>query len=186
MTPPGPWPAGQPELADGVVRLRAVRATDVDAVYRACQDPDIAHYTRVPVPYLREHADWFVEHCAEAWTAGLTANFAVTDAAAGDLLGVMGVMDADHATGEAGAGYWTAAWGRGRGATSRALRLATAWALGEGGLGRLQAEVEEENLASLRVVAAAGYVRLEQPPVDEELKGTVRRYTVWEARRPYP
>jgi RimJ/RimL family protein N-acetyltransferase len=181
VTAPSPWPERQPELGDGVVRLRPVSSDDVDPIVRACQDPDIAHFTRVPVPYLTEHAASFVQQCAQAWAAGETANFAVTSAGSPALLGVVGVMEADHAAREAGAGYWTAPWGRGQGATSRALRLATSWALGDGGLDRLQAEVEEVNHASLRVVAAAGYVRMDVPLLDEELKGTLRHYSLWEA-----
>ena len=50
------WPATQPTLeADGLT-LRPWRASDADAVYAACQDPEIVKWTTIPQPYEREHA----------------------------------------------------------------------------------------------------------------------------------
>jgi len=178
----GTWPLESPVLTDGVVTLRRVDPRDAGAVLRACQDPDIAHFTQVPVPYLPEHAEGWTSAQEQMWREGTTINFAVTDATTGDYLGVVGVMEADHVAREAGLGYWTAPWGRGRGAPSRGVRLATQWALTEGGLVRLQAEVEDVNIASTRVVEAAGYTRADVPVVEEELKGTMRRFVVWERR----
>ena len=60
------------------------------------------------------------------------------------------------------------------------MRLASRWALTEGGLRRLTAEIEEVNVASTRVVEAAGYSRADVPALEEELKGSVRRFVVWE------
>lgn len=176
----GTWPLERPVLTDGVVLLRGLEPGDADAVLRACQDPDIQHFTQVPVPYLPEHADGWIASQAQMWAEGTTINFAITDAQTGDYLGVVGIMAADHARREAGVGYWTAPWGRGRGATSRGVRLATRWALTEGGLVRLVAEVEEANPASTRVVEAAGFTRADVPLLEEELKGSLRRFVVWE------
>ena len=41
--------------------LRPVGPGDTDAVYAAAQDPDIQRWTTIPSPYLREHAEGFVE-----------------------------------------------------------------------------------------------------------------------------
>ena len=175
------WPREQPVLVDDVVLLRGVTAADADATFRACQDPDIAHFTQVPVPYLRSSADDFVALCAQWWQDEVTANFAVCDRTSGDFLGVMGVIEADHQRGTAGFGYWTAPWGRGRHVTSRAARLATDWALGPGALRTLTAEVEIANPASMRVLVHAGFSRLDVPDELIELKGSTRQFTFWQA-----
>jgi RimJ/RimL family protein N-acetyltransferase len=175
------WPLEQPSLRDDVVALRPVTELDADATFRACQDPDIQRFTQVPVPYLRASADGFVALCAQWWRDGVTANFAVCDRHSGEFLGVMGVIDADHDARSAGLGYWTAPWGRGRHVTSRAAKLATDWALGPGGLQTLTAEVEVDNPASMRVLTNAGYARLDVPDELIELKGAIRRFTLWRA-----
>jgi len=175
------WPREQPVLSDDVVLLRGVTEADADAIFRACQDPEIQHFTQVPVPYHRSAADAFVVLCAERWKDGLTANFAVCDRATSDFLGVVGIIGADHEAGSAGVGYWTAPWGRGRHATSRAVRLATSWALGVGGLRTLTAEAESADPASIRVLTMAGYLRLDLPDEVMELKGSKRQFTVWHA-----
>jgi RimJ/RimL family protein N-acetyltransferase len=175
------WSGEQPVLTDGTVLLRPFSAADADAVFRACQDPEIQHFTQVPVPYLRSSAEEFVALCAQWWREGETADFAVCDGGSGVVLGVMGVVGADHERAAAGFGYWTAPWGRGRGATSRAARLAAGWALGPGGMRTLRAEVEHANPASMRVLEHAGFSRLDVPDEVVELKGTTRRFTIWEA-----
>jgi RimJ/RimL family protein N-acetyltransferase len=178
----GTWPVDQPSLTDGVVELRAFVAADAAEVCRACQDLELQHFTQVPVPYLLVHAEEWVAGNAPLWAEGRTANFAVVRRSDGRLVGDVGVIGADHRTREAGVGYWTAAWGRGQGLTSRAVRLACDWALEDGGLQRLLAEVEPANPASERVVAAAGFHRCGVPPRTDELKGTLRSWGLWERR----
>jgi RimJ/RimL family protein N-acetyltransferase/GNAT superfamily N-acetyltransferase len=172
----GTWPAAQPTLTDGVVQLRPWRPEDADSVFRACQDPDIQRFTQVPVPYLLEHAVGFVADAPRQWADGTGAQFAVTDATTGQLLGCMGLLEADRGRGQIGAGYWTAPWGRSRGFTRRALRLATGWALGEGGFDTVVLEVELDNPRSMAVVRAVGYVPGDAPIDSWELKGSMRHF----------
>lgn len=180
------WPHLQP-LLDGVdVRLRPVTPADAGAVFRACQDPDIQHFTQVPVPYARRDAEAFVAGCAQRWVESLSACFAVCENRSGRFLGVVSVIGADHADGTAGFGYWTAPWGRGRGATSEAVRLAVAWAFSGGGLSQLTAEAELANPASMRVLEKAGFIRLAGADVVVELKGTARTFSIWRAEVPSP
>jgi RimJ/RimL family protein N-acetyltransferase len=174
--------ANSPVLTDGVVTLQGLRPEDTAEVYCACQDSEIQHFTQVHVPYLPEHAAGWVSSHAALWAEALTANFAVTEARTSGFLGVVGIIGADHALRQAGVGYWTAPWERGRGMTTRAVCLASDWALTEGGLQRLQAEVEQTNPASTRVIELAGFSRADMPEVQEELKGSSRTFVVWEKR----
>ncbi|MFZ0322814.1 MAG: GNAT family N-acetyltransferase [Actinomycetes bacterium] len=174
-----PWPVEQPVLSDRVVSLRAVRGVDAAAIYEACQDPDIQHFTQVPVPYQRSDAETFTALCSQWWRERMTANFAVCSATAGAFLGVLGVIGADHRTHTAGFGYWTAPWGRGQGATIRAAKLASHWALTIGGIRTLTAEAELSNPASMQVLANVGFTRAEGEDLTMELKGTLRTFSVW-------
>lgn len=56
-------------------------------------------------------------------------------------------------------GYWVAATHRNRGYATTAVRLAVAFAFGDGGLHRVQAAVMPRNGPSLRVVEKAGFRR---------------------------
>ena len=175
------WPLEQPALTGEDVLLRAVTESDADAIYQACQDPEIQHFTQVPVPYHRADADAFVYRCRDRWQERITANFAVCGRGTNDFMGIAGVIGADHAARTAGLGYWTATWGRGRGATTTAVRLVTAWAFCEGGLASLTAEAEISNPASMRILLKAGFVRQEGAEVVSEMKGSMRNFSVWRA-----
>src|SRR5262249_48852237 len=48
------------QIREAGLLLRPWRPEDEDAVYRACQDPQIHRWTNVPRPYLREHAHQYV------------------------------------------------------------------------------------------------------------------------------
>lgn len=88
----------------------------------------------------------------------------------------MGLLDADWSLRQIGAGYWTAPWGRSRGVTRRALRLATDWALTDGGFDRVVLEVEQANPRSSAVALAAGYLPTGDPIDSWELKGVLRHF----------
>jgi RimJ/RimL family protein N-acetyltransferase len=142
----------QPTLTGRRVRLRPWRPDDADAVFAACQDPELQRWTEVPVPYRREHAEQFVGPAAAgAWADG-GALFAVEHD--GSLVGSMGVLGLRD--GVAAAGYWTLAAQRGRGFTGEALRVLRDWAFDELGVRRLELIADPANTGSCRVAESAG------------------------------
>ncbi|MFC7544766.1 GNAT family N-acetyltransferase [Plantactinospora sp. GCM10030261] len=147
-----------PELVEDGLLLRPWKASDADAVHRACQDPEIQRWTTVPAPYLPEHAVQFVtERAPKQWTDGTGAPFAACDATTGELLASCGLvtLTPGEATGEIG--YWTAPWARGRGVAVRATRAVARWAFAERGLHRLVWQAEVGNHASRLVALRAGF-----------------------------
>jgi RimJ/RimL family protein N-acetyltransferase len=122
------------------VRLSVPTYADVDAITAACQDPAVADWTVVPVPYERRHAEGFVRHhVADGWAKGSAYTWAVR--APGDvdgpLIGVVG-LTCEGSPGEERAGelgYWTAPGARGNGLCTEASRLVVDWALDPDGLG---------------------------------------------------
>jgi RimJ/RimL family protein N-acetyltransferase len=149
-----------PPLSDGVVTLRPWRRDDVDALVAALDgDDEIALWLDlIPQPYTERDAHAWIAQAAALWRDQTSATFAVTRAADGDVLGGVGlrVVDADHAVAEVG--YWTRSEARGRGITTRAVRLISRWAF-ELGCERLQLKADVRNPASCRVAERAGFRR---------------------------
>jgi RimJ/RimL family protein N-acetyltransferase len=140
---------------DGLL-LRPWRPEDADAVYRACQDPEIQRWTAVPSPYLREHATAFVsEQSPAAWADGTAAPLGVFDAESGELLGSNGLIWRRGPKAELG--YWMAPAARGRGVATRATRAVSTWATEVLGVERLQWRAEIGNHASRLVALRTGF-----------------------------
>ncbi len=117
MTYPGPV-----TLTDGRLLLRLPEAGDIPAITEACQDELTARFVPVPVPYTEEHARTFVEQRPERWQADDgEMTWAITDAAGGRLLGMVGLHARDASMREIG--FWAAPWARGRGVMTDAARL---------------------------------------------------------------
>jgi len=149
------------ELRENGLLLRPWSPDDAEAVFRACQDPLIQHWTSLPRPYLLDHAAQFVTTQApQAWHAGTGAPFAVVDPGTGELLGACGLTDIDRARGDAEIGYWTAPSGRDRGVATGAARAVARFGLAVLGLQRVQWRARVGNHAS-RLVAARIGVRFE-------------------------
>jgi RimJ/RimL family protein N-acetyltransferase len=136
---------------DGIV-LRPWREGDAQAVYEACQDPEILYWIPfIPRPYTLEVALAFV-------TDGLGLGphqFAITE---DDLVvGSIGMRITEPKTGHIG--YWCAREARGRGVTTRALGLLCQYALGELNIERLELITDPDNRASQRVAEKVGFRR---------------------------
>ena len=153
------FPLPDPPLTDGVVMLRPPRAADVPAILEACQDPDIQHFTFVPVPYEEEHARSWVDAAPGARARGESLNLVVADAAEADgpLLGTVGLLRPDWTHRTAEIGYWVAPWARRRGAAARAAGLLAPWAIRTVRFARIACDVDVTNAASRRVAERAGF-----------------------------
>jgi RimJ/RimL family protein N-acetyltransferase len=152
-------PPEQP-LSDGVVSLRPWTLDDVPAIAVACADPEIANWIhQLPSPYGEKDAREYVVSTEAAWRDRLGAFFAVVDCADGGLVGSIAVHVLDPELANVEVGYWAAAPARGRGLTTRALRLLSRWALDDVGAQRVQLRADVLNAASLRVAEKAGFTR---------------------------
>src|SRR5712691_10727132 len=98
---------------------------DVPAIVEACNDPEIQHWIPlIPRPYTKEDARAFVR--GDVPRIG-RQQFAITEG--GLLVGSIGMGVNESHTGHIG--YWCAPQARGRGVTTRALRLLSYYAFSE-------------------------------------------------------
>jgi RimJ/RimL family protein N-acetyltransferase len=162
-----------PELTDGRIRLRRLRASDKAAVVKACNDGLIERFCyRVPFPYDESDFMEFLAYNEHFWARELIANWTVVDLDRDEPLAMISLeVISVRQAGEIG--YWCAPWARGRGVMSAAVRLVRDWAFDELELERLELTTDVDNIGSQRVAAAAGFRR----------EGVMRGYLTARGRR---
>jgi RimJ/RimL family protein N-acetyltransferase len=141
------------ELRDADLELRPWTMDDVPALVNACNDPEIRHWIPViPSPYTEEDARAFIR----GEVTGDQHQFAITES--GQVVGSIG-LSVNQTSRNGHIGYWCAAAARGRGVTTRALRLLSRYALDELKLERLELITDPDNRASQRVAEKVGFRR---------------------------
>jgi RimJ/RimL family protein N-acetyltransferase len=140
------------ELRGDQVVLRHWRESDAEAVFEACQDPQIQHWIpHIPRPYTREHALAFIRD-----EIGLGPHqFAVVESSV--VVGSIGMSVNDSGTGHTG--YWCRRETRGRGLVPDALRALCRHAFDDLGLARMELITDPDNAASQRVAEKVGFQR---------------------------
>ncbi|WP_329037899.1 GNAT family N-acetyltransferase [Streptomyces sp. NBC_00178] len=155
--------------------LRPFEPGDADAVYAACQDPDIRRWTVVPSPYTRADAELFTRDLSPAgWQDDTMYNFAVLRRDGGELTGALGLGRRNPGTLEVG--YWTAAAHRGAGYTTEAVLGAARWAFTALSADRVEWRAEIGNAPSRAVALRAGF-RMEGDQRSALVNKGVRRDT---------
>jgi ribosomal-protein-alanine N-acetyltransferase len=146
------------ELASGPTVLRPWRDSDADAVTAACQDPEIARWTRIPQNYSEADARAFLLYRYDALVAGVTAPFAIVSTD-DRLLGSVSILRMVWTQLRGEVGYWLAPEARGQGHATRAVRLICAWGFQSLGLERIDLYAAVANEASQHVAQRAGFTR---------------------------
>lgn len=131
--------------------IREIALSDAEWVFEACQDLQIQYWTTVPRPYLLEHAMSFVLGEVPEYKIWAIEN------EEHQPVGVISIHSVDP-SGDAEIGYWIAAWGRGRSASTQAILLLEEYAKSDPTITALVARISDLNVASRRAVLAAGFV----------------------------
>jgi ribosomal-protein-alanine N-acetyltransferase len=145
-------------LRSGSTLLRAWRDSDAAAITAACQDPEIARWTRIPDRYTEADARAFLLFRYDSLLAGTTAPFAIVSPS-DRLLGSVSLIHLDWGQLRGEVGYWLAPEARGQGHATRAVRLICAWGFQALGIERVALHAATGNLASQRVAERAGFTR---------------------------
>ncbi|WP_432119454.1 GNAT family N-acetyltransferase [Streptomyces sp. bgisy032] len=147
----------QPTLpADGGLVLRPWRAADAPAVHRVFQDPVMHRWHARSADSEDEVAGW-IRDWHRAWEEEREAQWAVTGADRGALLGRVALREMRLDDGVAEVAYWTAPAARGGGVAARAATALAHWALDEVGFHRLELLHAVGNEASCRVAVRSGF-----------------------------
>ena len=135
--------------------LRPWRASDLNALVKHANDPEIAGNLRdaFPHPYTEEGGRmWLTMSSVDPF------NFCIeVDGEAAGSIGFIPGEDIHRVSAEIG--YWLGRKFWGRGIMTDAVRAATAWGFDTYGWRRIFAGVFAPNAASMRVLEKAGYTR---------------------------
>lgn len=162
LAPAHPWNA-PPVLQDARVQLRPHREDDTDRIIEAAADPLTQQWLpALPAQYTAADAAAHLEDIREQEAGGHAMYWAVADPMTSRLCGEIGMFGLSSTSRSGELGYWAHPDARGRGLTTRAVRLAARHGLlprDVGGLGmvRLVIRAAADNEASQRVALGAGF-----------------------------
>lgn len=146
-------------LTDGVVSLRRVRPGDEVPMLEERNDALTRRWSTTPRVWSNEDCRTYVATAPSLWLAGAEARFAVVDAASDEYTGSVGLRVSVPAFRVGEIGYGLRPGWRGRGYTTRALRLVSRWAFERTALVRLELGTAVGNVASQRAAERAGFRR---------------------------
>jgi RimJ/RimL family protein N-acetyltransferase len=142
-------------LTDGVLRLRPLRPDDAPAMAET-DDPLTLAWGFTGEPHPPDEVRRMAAHAGLEWLVGSVAVFTMEDVATGRLAGSLRLRKPGPPQ-VGGIGYVVHPDFRGRGYTTRALRLLVAWAFEVADFARLELGAKVGNDASLRAAASAGF-----------------------------
>ena len=130
---------------------------DQQATFETENDEQSRRWSFTGAEQTPSEIDTMVTQAHLNWLVGGQAAMAVVDTGTGQVAGNVTLRRAGP-PGVGGIGYAVHPAWRGRGYTSRALRLIRAWALNEGGFNRLELGAKRENVASQRAARSGGFL----------------------------
>jgi RimJ/RimL family protein N-acetyltransferase len=153
--PPTSFPTDLALFAEGL-ELSRPKASDVELLVYACQDPDIVRFTHVPSPYTTEHAQDYVAICEQAARSGTSLGLLARDRD-GRMLASCGPVSVDWTDRAAEVGYWVAPWARRSKVATHAMQAVCQFAFASAGIQRLTLKAAAINVASNRVAQRVGF-----------------------------
>ena len=136
--------------------LRRLTLRDIDAVYRYGADPTVTRFMDWPRHERRADAERFIDLTFQEWSRGSQFTWGIERLEDHELMGSISCTALGHRT---SIGYVLAQAFWGQGYTTEAARLLVRWLQHVGGVTRIWATCDVENLASARVLEKVGLER---------------------------
>ena len=143
-------------LTDGVITLRMPAVEDLIGFAEQEEDPDTVAVGSLGHARPRAAMADLLARGRLDWLVGQVAPFTIVDVTTGSFAGSIHVRRAGPRD-VAELGYAVHPAFRRRGVATRAIGLASSWALGEGGFARVELGAKRHNVASLHAARAAGF-----------------------------
>jgi RimJ/RimL family protein N-acetyltransferase len=155
------WPSEVPTLTRGLITLRKPHLDDTQAVFDGCQDPLIPRFTAISTDYSMAHALDYVQRTDASVRTQRELPFVIEYGNGDDRVfaGTISFhsLSVKNSVGELG--YWMTSSMRGKGIATTAARMLTDYGFATIGFKRIEAIVDRDNVASLKLLESAGYKR---------------------------
>jgi RimJ/RimL family protein N-acetyltransferase len=146
------------QLANQLVRLRALTVVDAPAVYRAVEDADIRGFNHFAEPRHIDQTRAWIEKQPTLRRRGTSIDLGILPVGGMVIVGCVGVSRLSPDEDRAQVGLWVAPRSRGRGFATAALGLISAWALGPPlQLARIELPLDADNVAGRATALRTGY-----------------------------
>lgn len=158
---------------DGVIRLDRFGERDLEALVAGDGDAELRRRFEVPASFepSLEHSRRVLARWVEEWARGERYTFTVRPGVGDDLLGGCELRAGDRWQ----ASYWTYPAHRGKGVASRALVLLLGVAFGELDASVVEARIDEDNTASIRVAERAGFQSITSSSMSKRCLMSIKR-----------
>lgn len=150
-----PLPAGG--LHDGVISLRVTESGDTAAMLDELNSAESLRWHFSGEPFAEAAVTAMAHRARLQWLVGPMGRLTIVAEATGEPAGSIALRQVGPPR-VAGIGYGVRPGFRGRGFTSRALRLLTGWAFEQAGFARLELGAKHRNLASQKAALAGGFL----------------------------
>jgi ribosomal-protein-alanine N-acetyltransferase len=153
------WPKEIPTLQYGLVTLRPSAESDIDSIFRACQDPLIPAFTTVPAQYTIDHAIDFVRSDPFSFSERREIRFVIDYGNGSDtqFAGVISLHTINIKNHTAEIGYWMEKSMRSKGIGTVAAKMITDYGIRSLGFRRIDGLADVENAASQKLLTSAGF-----------------------------
>ncbi len=155
------WPTEIPTLTRGLINLRKPELKDTQAIFDGCQDPLIPRFTAISANYSMAHALDYVQRVDASLRTQRELPL-IIEYGNGDDRKFAGTISfhsisVKNSVGEIG--YWMSESMRGKSIATTAVRMLTDYGFATIGFKRVEAMVDVENIASIKLLTSAGYQR---------------------------
>ncbi len=148
-----------PVLEGACIRLRGVRESDIDGLFRLFSNPEVMRYwSRGPMTE-RQEAMHYANTLVDDFSARAALRWIIADPESDRLLGTCALYDLNPQHARAGLGYALMPECWGKGLANEAATLALCYGFLELGLHRIEADTEPNNIRSNRVLESLGFQR---------------------------
>ena len=155
------WPTEVPTLTRGLINLRKPELKDTQAVFDGCQDSLIPRFTAISANYSMAHALDYVQRVDASLRTQRELPL-VIEYGNGDDRKFAGTISfhsisVKNSVGEIG--YWMSESMRGKSIATTAVQMLTDYGFTTIGFKRVEAMVDVENVASIKLLTSSGYQR---------------------------